>query len=88
VSIEAAYVCSHVFGNTHPVLLVSRAGGDWKCLCGDDHDPGEPMQIIGWRDLVERDTTLAELMNLPDDWEAARLSVSARWIRTRLQAHE
>ncbi len=88
MNIEAAHVCPHVFGNTHPVLLVSRAGGVWKCLCGDDHEPGAAMQIIGWHDLLERDASLAELRNLPDEGEAARLSANARWVRARLQPHE
>jgi len=88
MSIEAAHVCSHVFSNTHPVLLVSRAGGNWRCLCGDEHDPGEPMHVVGWKDLVQRDATLAELINLPNEWEAARLSVDSRWIRARPQPHD
>jgi hypothetical protein len=33
------YVCSHVFDDPRPILLVSRAGREWQCLCGgDDHD--------------------------------------------------
>ena len=28
------YVCSHVFENVRPILLVVREGGDWQCLCG------------------------------------------------------
>ena len=88
MSTDVAYVCPHVLGNTHPVLLVSRAGGGWRCLCGDDHDPTEPLQIVGWKDLVQRDATLAELNNLPNDWEAARLSIESRWIRARSQIHD
>ncbi len=88
MSTEAAYVCSHVFGNTEPVLLVSRAGDGWRCLCGDDHDPNESLKVLGWKDLVQRDPSLAELINLPNDWEAARLSTGSRWIRARSQTHE
>jgi hypothetical protein len=88
VNTDAAYVCSHVFGNAQPVLLVSRAGDGWRCLCGDEHDPNEPLKIVAWTDLVRRDATLAELINLPNDWEAARLTTESRWIRARSQSHE
>lgn len=78
----AAYVCSHVFNNTRPVLLVSRAGGDWQCLCGGQHDADELPKIVGLNHLVERDESLREVMNLPSEWEAERASISDPWIRT------
>jgi hypothetical protein len=81
-----AYVCSHVFENTRPVLLVSRAGGDWQCLCGGEHDSNEIPHVVGLNHLVERDSTLAELRELPDDWEAERANVGDAWIRTRIES--
>lgn len=79
----AAYVCSHVFDNTRPILLVSRAGGEWQCLCGDEHEAGEIPNVVGLNHLLERDPTLLELENLPEEWEAERASVSAPWLRRR-----
>lgn len=81
----AAYVCSHVFKNTRPVLLVSRAGGDWQCLCGGGHDLDEVPHVVGLNHLLERDITLAELQDLPDEWEAERAHVGDAWIRTRIE---
>jgi hypothetical protein len=84
----AAYVCSHVFNETRPVLLVSRVGGDWQCLCGGVHDDGEVPNVVGLNHLLERDASLRELEDLPDDWEAERTSVNDAWIRTRESADD
>jgi hypothetical protein len=79
----AAYVCSHVFSNTCPVLLVARAGGEWQCLWGGEHDADEEPKVIGLNHLLERDASLREVMDLPDEWEAERRTVSDPWIRAR-----
>ena len=81
----AAYVCSHVFENTRPILLVSRAGGDWQCLCGGKHDPDEVPYVIGLNHLIERDPTLSELQDLSAEWEAERANVGDTWVRTRTE---
>ena len=81
-----AYVCSHVFENTRPILLVSREGGDWQCLCSGEHDAGEIPNVVGLNHLIERDHTLAALADLPDDWEAERSNVMEPWIRTKAVA--
>jgi hypothetical protein len=82
----AVYVCSHVFDRTRPVLLVSRAGGDWQCLCGGEHEPGAVPNVIGLDHLLERDPTLRELEDLPAEWEAERGNVNGPWIRTSTTA--
>lgn len=81
----AAYVCSHVFANTRPILLVSRAGGDWQCLCGGEHDSSEVPHVVGFNHLMERDPSLAKLQDLPDEWEAERANAGSAWIRTRIE---
>jgi len=80
----AAYVCSHVSDNSRPVLLVSRAGGDWQCLCGANHDSDEVPNLVGLNHLIERDATLTELKDLPDEWEAERTNPESIWVRTRI----
>jgi hypothetical protein len=79
-----AFVCSHVFEKRRPVLLVSRAGGDWQCLCGGQHDPKDIPYVIGLNHLVERDSTMKEIEDLPREWEAERSTVGGSWIRTRI----
>jgi hypothetical protein len=78
-----AFVCSHVFENTRPVLLVSRAGDDWQLLCGGDHETDEVPRVVGLNHLLQRDPTLAEVLDLPANWEAERDHVGSLWQRSK-----
>lgn len=80
----AAFVCSHVFEQTKPILLVSREDGDWQFLCGEVHAQEEVPRVVGINHLLDRDPTLLELMDLPPDWEAERASNGAPWMRREL----
>jgi hypothetical protein len=75
----AVYVCDHVFDKSRPVLFVSRAGGDWQFLCGENHPEGAIPHVVGLGHLVDRDPTLLELARLPEGWEAERASVDEAW---------
>lgn len=77
-----AYVCSHIFDATRPVLLVSREDGDWQLLCGGSHEADEKPRVVGLNHLIERDPTLREILDLPSDWDAERNAVNASWTRT------
>jgi hypothetical protein len=80
---QKAYVCIHVFENTRPVLLVSRADGDWCFLCGQDHeDNASSYRVVGIGHLFERDPSLLDLVDLPVDFEAERAKPGEPWIRT------
>src|SRR5271169_6031078 len=74
-----AFVCIHVFENTRPVLLLSRADkGDWCFLCGDIHSQdASSYRAVGNDHVFERDPTLFELQDLEVDWEAEREAVGA-----------
>jgi hypothetical protein len=75
-----AYVCIEVFENKKPVLLVSRADGDWCFLCGGEHaDDASSYRVVGIGHVLERDPTLELIEDLPLDWEAERLYVNAPW---------
>jgi hypothetical protein len=79
-----AYVCSHVFDGASPVMLVSRPDGDWCFLCGQLHDEsGVEYKVVGIGHLLAEDKSLAELTDLPPDWEAERTEAGGNWIRTR-----
>lgn len=80
-----AYVCSHVFEDTRPVLLVSRADGDWQCLCGAQHAPNELPRVVGLKDLIDRDASIGDLWDLPTNWEADRAFLGSNWCRRKLQ---
>jgi hypothetical protein len=73
------FVCSHIFANTHPVLLVSRADGEWQFLCGAaDHEARLPA-VVGLNHLLERDPSINRVLDLPAYWEAGREGVGAPW---------
>jgi SAM-dependent methyltransferase len=79
---DKAYVCLHIFDASRPVLLVSRADGDWCFLCGDVHeDITDNYRVVGKDHILDRDPTLRELDDLPADWEAERMSVTHPWQR-------
>jgi hypothetical protein len=79
------YICSHIFNNTHPILLVIKVGGDWQMLCAGGHDAGEIPRVVGLGHLLERDKTLYQILDLPDDFEAERKSLDEPWIRTKCE---
>jgi len=79
-----AYLCSHIFERTRPVLLVSRSEGDWQFLCGDTHPQEDVPHVVGVNHLFEDDPSLAELADLPPDWEAERDSAASPWRRLRI----
>lgn len=77
-----AYVCRHVFEQSHPVLLVSRADGDWCFLCGGFHlDNASEYRVVGIGHVIESDKMLLELHDLPAEWEAERKSAGSPWLR-------
>lgn len=80
-----SYVCFHVWAG-HPVLLVSRPGGEWCVLCGGMHaDDASEYRVAGIGHLLERDTSLEALLDLPAEWEAERVDATAPWVRRRIE---
>jgi hypothetical protein len=80
---QKAYVCICVFENTRPVKLVSRAGGDWSILCGEVHPQSADFcRVVGIGHEFEKDPTLLDLIDLPEEWDAERGEVGGAWIRT------
>jgi hypothetical protein len=80
-----AYVCVDVFDGTKPVLLVSRADGDWVALCGDEHpEDADFFRVVGLGHVIENDPSIAELLDLPSEHEAERAETGGAWVRVRL----
>ena len=77
----AAFVCSHIFGKTRPVLLVSREGADWQFLCGETHGENEKPRVICLNHLICDNPTLREVADLPENSEAERDAVGDIWRR-------
>jgi hypothetical protein len=78
------YVCSHVFENTRPILYICKEDGDWQFLCGKYHEADEIPRVVGLGHLIERDNTLLEIMELPDNWEAERNEIGGAWASKKI----
>ncbi len=77
-----AYLCIHVALRERPVLLVDKTDGDWQFLCGEDHHSNE-CHVAGIGHLVDMDPSLAEVLDLPDNFEASRSAVGSPWVRSK-----
>ena len=77
------YICTHVFLEECPVLLVIHdKDGDWGFVCGGLHqDAAEDYRIVGVGHLTARDPSLNECADLPAGFEAERSALGQPWIR-------
>ena len=77
------FVCRQVVAREKPVLLVSRADGDWCFLCGGQHEQSTTDFIsVGVGHMLEQDGSLVELLDLKSGWEAERKDRNSPWIRS------
>jgi len=84
-SLACCYICD-VFRNERAVPLVVYEDGDWSPLCrGDDHS-GDWCNVGGIGHLINRDPTLNDYSDLPDNFEAERAAQGVAWIRTLISA--
>lgn len=79
------FLCSHIFQNTRPVLLVSKEDGDLQFLCGLDHDPSEIPHVVGLDHLLERDPSISQVLDLPENWEAERPDQRSQWVKRPIE---
>ena len=76
--------CSHVLSEERPILLVSRElNGDVLALCGGDDDSPESMMEVTLAQLLDLDSTLGPLGDMPDGWAAVRESQYDDWVRSK-----
>jgi len=83
------YCCQHVFERERQVLLVGHQEGDWQFVCGStDHDYDDDLYHVSVGVLLDFDSSLNEIADLPDNWEAERQQVGDPWMRTRCGAND
>ncbi len=76
----AVYICSHVFENTKPILLVCHESGDWQFLCGGTHEINEKPKVVCIDHLLARDPSLNEVSSLPENYDAERKAIGEKWV--------
>jgi hypothetical protein len=81
-----AVVCSHVFDDSRPVLLVAREDGEWLFLCGELHGTHERFHVVGVNHLAARDPTLLSISTLAEEEEAERSAPGKPWVRRPLSS--
>ncbi len=76
--------CTHVLSEERPILLISREqNGDVLALCGGDDDSPEAMMDVTLAQLLDLDSTLSLLADMPDGWAALRESPDHDWVRSK-----
>lgn len=78
-------VCSHVFADSRPVLLVCREDGELLSLCGRSHEADEQYHIVGHSHLVARDPSLELSWQLAEGRQLERVAVGAPWAEAPLE---
>ena len=79
-----ASTCSHVLEEDRPILLVSRElDGEVLAVCGGEDDTPETTKSIDLDKLLDLDTTLAALADMPDGWVAMRESMDDAWAKSK-----
>tara|TARA_R110001592_G_scaffold299603_1_gene570655 strand:- start:415 stop:681 length:267 start_codon:yes stop_codon:yes gene_type:complete len=73
------YICSHIFEDSRPVLLVYKEDDDLQFLCGEEHDSNEIPRVVGINHIIERDESLIEIINIENGWEAERSNINSEW---------
>ncbi|HHY72168.1 MAG TPA: hypothetical protein GX497_02870 [Bacillus bacterium] len=71
-----------VIANGKPILVVfhDEDDGMWQFHSGDDVDMGDAV-LISLREMIELDSSLVELVDLPLGWVAWRNNANSHWYR-------
>jgi hypothetical protein len=72
----------HVAERTRPILLICHYSGSdgWAFLTGEAFS-AEEGQLVLLKNIVELDTTVEQVADLPRGWSAKRKTVGGEWIR-------
>src|SRR5256885_9210728 len=80
----AAITNACVLRGAHPIRLVTHDADDggWQFLCGDATEPPEA-RVVRLGSILEMDSSLAELADLPLGWRAWRSAGGESWRRAK-----
>ncbi|MBI3854978.1 MAG: hypothetical protein HY293_04725 [Planctomycetes bacterium] len=84
--IFGAQTCSHVLEEQQPILLVSRElDGEVLAVCGGENDNAATTRVLTLDRLLDLDSTLSPLADMPDGWVALRESPEHDWVRSKAE---
>ncbi|WP_444935368.1 hypothetical protein ACJJIW_12755 [Microbulbifer sp. JMSA004] len=80
----AAITTKQVVQSSLPILMVVHYEDDdsWAFTCGTTNK-SEDLMIVGMGEIVNLDSTLYSIADLPPGWSAVRESVGSEWVRTK-----
>ena len=82
------FTTRQVMEGTHPVLDVYHSpDGDWQFLCGTTLETGD-LKLVCFGCMIERDSSLLELADLPLSWCAFRDSQEGSWTREEYEERQ
>ena len=77
----AVITTKQVILENHPILYAfHHEDGDWQFHTGEDLNE-ENATVVGLREIVNRDSSISDLANLPTGWIATRKSQNDDWQR-------
>ncbi|QEH37566.1 hypothetical protein OJF2_61570 [Aquisphaera giovannonii] len=78
----AYFTTRHVLAGAAVLLVSHDEEGDWQFLCGTTNDPSDGA-LVCLGDMLARDSSLAEVADLPEGWMAERQAPGTDWSRSR-----
>jgi hypothetical protein len=72
------FCCEHVVSGDPVLYVVHDHDGDWQFLCGGSHEGGKP-NIVCLGCMVEKDSSIWTLADMPIGWGAERESAGDSW---------
>lgn len=82
------FTTKQVLEDGYPILEIYHDhDGDWQFLCGTTTD-FDDLKLVCLGCMVERDSGLLDLADLPPGWCAVRASPGEPWIREPYEASE
>jgi hypothetical protein len=80
------FCCGHVFRQEREVKLVVHDKTDWQFMCGGTDHSRTDGHFVHVGALINFDSSLDEVAELPPGWEAERHDRYSSWIRTKCGA--
>tara|TARA_R110002049_G_scaffold284139_1_gene464692 strand:+ start:2507 stop:2860 length:354 start_codon:yes stop_codon:yes gene_type:complete len=80
----ATVTTRQVMKENYPILMVVHYEDDdsWAFTCGTTND-SEDLMLVGMGQVVDLDSSLHSIADLPPGWSATRNSINDPWHRTK-----
>ena len=80
----AAVTSTHITTEGKPILLVTHYRDDhsWGFQSGLPVTTADA-QVVGMKEIVKLDSSVAEVADLPPGWSASREAVGKEWVRAK-----